>query len=275
MTTKEILQASLLDILFDNRNKDYGAYALRRNYNFRLLAATAGTLAIAFLIFLLMSFTGKNRETVNNNSGKIVVVSEAPTQVVKPKEPKIPEKKRIIPKLMREVAFVKLVNRIAIVPDANLKKTDMPDLKELENSEISNINSKGSKPDGIVRTSDNGNLNSNGDNTGTQKESAFKADEREPEFPGGQDALIRFLRNNLNTPDELEAGEKKMVQIRFRVGTDGTVSNLEILQSGGDEFDREVIRVCKKMPRWKPAFQNGTNVSVSYMLPVTFIGVEQ
>jgi protein TonB len=66
-----------------------------------------------------------------------------------------------------------------------------------------------------------------------------------------------------------------MVQIRFKVDKDGVVSDLEISRSGGSEFDREVIRVCKKMPRWKPAVQNGFNVPVNYMLPVTFIGAEQ
>ena len=103
----------------------------------------------------------------------------------------------------------------------------------------------------------------------------FEPDERNPEFPGGQEALIRFLRNNLYTPEELQVGEKKTVQVRFKVDTDGSISSVEIIQSGTALFDKEVIRVCKKMPRWKPAFQNGSNIAVSYMLPVTFIGVEQ
>lgn len=50
---------------------------------------------------------------------------------------------------------------------------------------------------------------------------------------------------------------------------------MEIVQTGGDMFDKEVVRVCKKMPRWKPAIQNGMHVPVSYVLPVTFIGTEQ
>jgi protein TonB len=59
------------------------------------------------------------------------------------------------------------------------------------------------------------------------------------------------------------------------VDKDGSVNTFEIVTSGGREFDNEVVRVCKKMPRWIPALQNGINVPVSYVLPVTFIGVEQ
>ena len=101
------------------------------------------------------------------------------------------------------------------------------------------------------------------------------ADERDPAFPGGQEALKQFISHNLNTPGILEDGERKVVQIRFKVDKDGTVNTFEIVTSGGGEFDREVVRVCKKMPRWIPAVQNGINVSVNYVLPVTFIGSEE
>jgi periplasmic protein TonB len=103
----------------------------------------------------------------------------------------------------------------------------------------------------------------------------FVADERDPEFPGGKDALKQFLSRNLTTPGDLEDGEKKVVKIQFKVDKDGSVTTFEIVTSGGSEFDREVVRVCKKMPRWTPAIQNGINVPVSYVLPVTFIGVEE
>ena len=109
--------------------------------------------------------------------------------------------------------------------------------------------------------------------TSTQPE--FHANEREPEFPGGPEALKRFLAKNLATPMDLDDGEKKTVHIRFKVDKDGAVNTFEIITSGGNEFDNEVVRVCKKMPRWIPAIQNGINVPVSYVLPVTFIGVEQ
>ena len=69
--------------------------------------------------------------------------------------------------------------------------------------------------------------------------------------------------------------QQKVVQIKFKVDKDGSVTTFEIVTSGGNEFDKEVVRVCKKMPRWTPAMQNGINIPVSYVLPVTFIGVEE
>jgi protein TonB len=87
-------------------------------------------------------------------------------------------------------------------------------------------------------------------------------------------ALQRFLSKYLNTPAALEAGEKKVVRIRFKVDKDGSVNSFEIVASGGGEYDNEVVRVCKKMPKWIPGIQNGVNVPVNYILPVTFIGIE-
>ena len=92
------------------------------------------------------------------------------------------------------------------------------------------------------------------------------------EFPGGQKALMNFLNKYLRTPDELEAGQKKTVQVRFSVAEDGSVTQFEVLQSGRIAFDNEVIRVLKKMPKWKPAVQNGRNVPVMFTQPRNIYG---
>ncbi len=86
---------------------------------------------------------------------------------------------------------------------------------------------------------------------------------------------MAFLNRYLSTPDELEAGQKRNVVVRFSVGTDGTISQFEIMQSGGDTFNNEVIRVLKKMPKWKPAVQNGHHVPVMFTQPVTFMAYEE
>jgi protein TonB len=101
------------------------------------------------------------------------------------------------------------------------------------------------------------------------------APSREPEFPGGQDAWMNFLRKNLNAPAGLEPGEKKTVSIRFFVSVDGAITDFEVMQSAGRVFDNEVIRVLKKMPKWKPAIQNGQPIARAFTQPVTFIGMEE
>ena len=94
------------------------------------------------------------------------------------------------------------------------------------------------------------------------------------QYPGGKEAFAKFLTKYLITPGELEAGEKKTVLVRFMVDADGTISKTEVLQSDGEDYSREVIRVLAKMPKWIPAMQNGTKVATWFTQPVSFIGVE-
>jgi protein TonB len=76
-------------------------------------------------------------------------------------------------------------------------------------------------------------------------------------------------------PADLQPGERRTVQVRFQVSAEGEITKFEILQSGGSIFDREVIRVLKKMPKWKPAIQNGRPIAISFVQPVTFQAIEE
>ncbi|MFI5133357.1 MAG: energy transducer TonB [Chitinophagales bacterium] len=272
MTNNEILQASLLDILFNNRNKDYGAYKLRKDYNHRLLIALGGALSIV-LFFVLLNFFHK-KEPVQElpvAKGNEVIIRT----IIIPEEPKKQEPPRQKVEAVQKIAQIKSPT-FKIVPDKLVPK-NLPLINEIKGKIISEKNVDGPNAEGTKIDNDNTDKNAgkNGTAVQTKPEPTFIPIEKDPEFPGGQEALMRFLKNNLSTPEDLQAGEKKIVQVRFKVGVDGTVSTVEIVQSGGSLFDREVARVCKKMPHWKPALQNGVNVAVSYILPVTFIGVEQ
>jgi protein TonB len=96
-----------------------------------------------------------------------------------------------------------------------------------------------------------------------------------PEFPGGIEALKRFLIRNLRMPDNnLEEGTEVKVIARFVVGADGRVRDIEIVLPAGAEFNAEVKRVISKMPDWKPGSQNHRNVAVYFNLPVNFVRPE-
>jgi protein TonB len=274
MTNNEILQSNLPDIIFENRNKDYGAYALRRTYNNRLLIAL-GLAMSTILLFILINALDKKSEPVinagNDNDGIVLKEYTLPKEPEKPKEV-IKE----AAKPVQKVAAAEYLSKIEIKPDLDVTKT-MTAIKDLDGKVISDKTTEGVPYTGIVTNNDQP-AGITGDGVAKAPEvktNDFVIDEREPEFPGGPEALRRFLGSYLSTPDELENGEKKTVKIRFKVDQDGSVSGLEIAESGGAAFDKEVMRVCKKMPRWKPAIQNGIHVPVSYVLPVTFIGAEQ
>ncbi len=273
MTNNEILQADLLDIIFEKRNKEYGAYALRRGYKNRLLTAMGAAISVILLFVFIKMMGNKNTSaaTVSRNE-RIVEISEVHLEKEKPKEP---EKPKEIKKPEIKIASAKYVSKIEIKPDDKVKEI-LPDVTNLDGKIISDKTQDGIKDDGIPKEKEKPAETGNGNTTGpSQPQPDFIANEKEPEFPGGQEALKRFLAINLSTPGDLEDGEKKIVRIRFKVDKDGLVNTFEIITSGGSEFDNEVVRVCKRMPRWIPAFQNGINVAVSYVLPVTFIGAEQ
>jgi protein TonB len=92
-----------------------------------------------------------------------------------------------------------------------------------------------------------------------------------PSYPGGMDALRKFLERNLENPRDMEEGEVANVKVKFVVGFNGELQSFVTVQDGGDEFNREVMRVLKKMPNWLPGKAKGQNVSVFYTIPVKFI----
>lgn len=91
-----------------------------------------------------------------------------------------------------------------------------------------------------------------------------------PQYPGGVKALLDFLKKNLHAPQDVEEGDEVLVKVKFVVDYNGKMESFNIIKSGGDEFDNEVIRVLKKMPLWIPGKSNGENVSVYYVVPVKF-----
>ena len=92
-----------------------------------------------------------------------------------------------------------------------------------------------------------------------------------PAYPGGMDALARFLKKNLQTPDELQNDETVSVRIKFVVGYNGKLQRFIAEQQGREIYNKEVIRVLKKMPDWIPGKAKGENVSVYYAIPVKFV----
>ena len=267
MTNNEILQADLLDILFENRNKAYGAYALRKTYDSRLRWALGISLAVTLLMLLFGFNTHKNsnNKALGNNPGLTLSVIEMP-------KPKLKIKEEPKPKQKIKIAETTFTNRIKFV--AENVKANMPDINQLKNSLISDKTVEGALPKEIVTTNDNSekkNIKPSDVNT----EKPFISRSSEAEFPGGKDAFAKFLSRNLITPDELGIGEKKIVLVRFMVDIDGDISKTEVLQSDGEQYSREVLRVLNKMPKWIPAMQNGTKVVTRFTQPVTFIGIEQ
>ena len=90
-----------------------------------------------------------------------------------------------------------------------------------------------------------------------------------PSFPGGQEAMLQFLKENLLWPD-VEADVQGRVIVTFVVETDGSLTDLKVVRGLDPAFDKEALRIVKSMPKWIPGTQNGQPIRVRYSVPVTF-----
>lgn len=89
-----------------------------------------------------------------------------------------------------------------------------------------------------------------------------------PEYPGGNDSLLKFINYNLKNP--LEETVQGIVKVLFIVEKDGSLTNIKIAKSLGEAYDNEAIRVVKLMPKWIPGKENGNPMSVKVLLPIKF-----
>lgn len=95
--------------------------------------------------------------------------------------------------------------------------------------------------------------------------------EQQPEFPGGQSALMAYLSKSIKYPPfAAENGIQGRTTLSFTVEKDGSISNIEVMRSPAEELSKEAVRVVQAMPKWKPGKQRGKAVRVKYVLPVTF-----
>lgn len=243
MTNNELLHASLLDILFDGRNKDYGAYALRKDYNHRLLLALGSGLSL-ILLFIFINMLNKSDDSNTDQPQKNKPDVTITEYRVEPNKPEQPKPKPVVQKTVEQVATVKNTT-IKIVDDQKLKQTEVPTSEEILESVTGTENKDGKKDDGIIKTESVSTTGGTGPAEPVIIAEPVKPSSA-PAFPGGFEALRKFLAKNLQIPADLQIGETKMVKARFIVDEDGSVSTIEIILSGGRDFDKEVIRVCKK-----------------------------
>jgi protein TonB len=267
MKPELILQADILDIIFEGRNKDYGAYELRREYNTRMKKALYSVIGIVIALF---TFTSFNFLSVNK-PGAIENIP-APDILLKSIEVKMPDlpKPTELPKIRQ--ATIKNTTPLIVNED---EIPPLPEIKKLaEDVLIGTETIEG--PRGEILAPPAKGFGAVDDHfvpidKPKQKVEILPHSEIMPEFPGGQAAFMRFLSKNLRVPEgSLEAGQQVKVFVRFVVGKEGELSNMEFIQATGEVFEHEVARVMRKMPKWKPGSQNGENVSVYFTLPIIF-----
>lgn len=275
MKTENILRSDLLDLVFEKRNKAYGAYDLRKFYNRRLVKSIGLTVG-AVSILSAFTFLPNRKSTLDKTQVETewAHISEPKPEPEKPKAEPLPKEP------LKEVKRneIKLTETIKIV-----KKTDSSDvINEIkDNVSIGSVNHVDPGTPSIAVVVPAGTPTGGPVSTGTGTETpkidvATPVNDPEvmPSYPGGIEALRRFLAKNLTNPQDLEEGQSVNVKIRFVVNYDGKLQSFVTAQDGGEAFNKEVVRVLKKMPQWVPGKTNGQNVAVYYTIPVKFVPYE-
>ena len=265
MKPELILKADILDIIFEDRNKEYGAYNLRKEYNGRIKKAMYGVLGMVTILFSLnhIDFYSINKHEALTNIPPDVIL-----KTVEIKEPDLPKQVELPKPTPATIQYATplIVNQDNVDP--------IPEIKQLAKDVLVGTETIEGPPATVVQPPVEtvvGNKNSNPPVETPKEEKVLDHSEIMPEFPGGQAAFIRFLSKNLRVPENaLDPGQKIKVLVRFVVGKEGELSNIQFFQTSGEVFEQEVLRVLKKMPKWKPGMQNGEKVQVYFNLPVIF-----
>jgi protein TonB len=270
MEVNKILNADILDIIFDGRNKDYGAYDLRKTYNRRLaiaLISLAGLIALLFAGYVLAGVIN------SNNNKKEMVVQDVQLEDVKEEkknEPPPPPPPKVEPPKVEMAKFTPP----KIVPDEKVKEDEKPPEQEkLEDTKIGTVNQEGIKDEGLAAPVDQGKgVVEAPKKDETDYDQTFTKVEIESEYPGGAGQWTRYLQKTLHYPDEAQNNEiQGVVVVKFIVDKEGNVSNVEAI-SGPTEggLRDEAIRVIKKSGKWTPAVQNGRQVRSYKNQPIQF-----
>jgi len=276
MEANKILNADFLDILFEGRNKEYGAYELRRSYNKRMIRAIIGMLAICLLIFIFSVLAN----TIREKAPKKMVVQDVHLEDIKQPEEQKPPPPPPPPKEPPKVEVTKFTPP-KIVKDEEVKPEEKPPEQEkLQDTKIGAFNQEGIKSDVVappVEEKGTGQVAApKTDNEDYDKE--FTSVQVEAKFPGGQDAWRKYLERNLNnqTPaDNGAAPGNYTVTVSFLVDKNGNISQVQALNDPGYGCAQEAVRVIQKGPKWTPAIQNGRNVIYRQKQNITFQVTEQ
>lgn len=276
MEANKILQADLLDIVFEGRNKDYGAYELRKKYNKRILLAFGITAAIAIIAIawsiLAKQFGGKTSDQVKVSEVVIENVKEPDEQ--KPPPPPPPPPKTPPPPKVEMTKFTPPV----IKKDEEVKKEEIPPVEKLEDTKIDVQNQEGIKDQNIATPP----VVDEGKKVVEQpKEDENKVFTKvEIEASVDPKSWSRWLTTQLQRYIE-DAASNGMepgtytVQVRFLVEKDGSINDVQALNDPGFGLAKAAVDVVKRGPKWNPGIQNGKPVRSYHTQPITFVVQEQ
>ena len=258
------------DIIFQARNKAYGAFDLRQQYRptlNRALGLGVGLFLLGLSLPALHEWFWPKQSFVDQQSMKEVTLT------------KLAEPPAELPVPLPPVELAPAVNTVRNLPPVVMPESDVvdealpPTTEQLQNATSGTQTADGTgdveviaPPEATTPT-----VIEKAIEIESQTEASFLVVEQQPEYPGGMGAMRDFLSKSLNYPrSAASAGVSGKVFVSFVVNSDGSLTDVQVLKGIGFGCDEEAVRVMQKMPRWKPGKQSGRAVRVKYNLPISF-----
>lgn len=245
------------DIVFENRNKEYGAYSLRKKYNRNvLIAMLIGTVLVATAIITpyLNAKAAESKAKATERQVEIVMENlDQPAETVAPPPPPPPPPQDVV----QQAAYVPPVVVDSIKPEdeVQLMTADQASVIVQDQEVVEEIAIVAEE---IAQDE-------------VEEAEPFVVVEEMPMFPGGEVELLRYIMENTQYPEVAKENNiQGKVIVRFCVTAKGGVDKVEILKGVDPELDKEAIRVVKTLPAFKPGKQGGKPVPVWYMVPINY-----
>lgn len=280
----DLTSAEWRDLIFAEKNKEFGTYQLRkasdRRHNMAFLYMIVGLIVVVLLVIGYSKYADYRDEqqalALQEQREKMMAAALEQAEEETPEEEEVEEQKFEQPEIQvpEEVLATVQVTQIAIVEADKVKNEvmDMETQKE-DNTARGIVNQEGSddadkfkavQEQVVVKEPEP-------EVVKPKEEEIFVAVEQQAEFPGGQAALMKWLSNNIRYPESAQQNDiQGRVVVKFVVEKDGSIGQATIAKGVDKDLDREAIRVVKKMPKWQPGKNNGVAVRSYFTLPVTF-----
>ena len=279
MAKIDLYDPKWVEMVFAGKNKEYGAYQLRkgtsgRNIKSLLILVIAAALVGGFLAWKVIEQKQAEEQQAYMEAMELAKLQQQAKKEEKKKEPVKPkiEPKKEIPVARETQKFTApVIKKDELVKEENqVKQMDKLDDKVAVGTE----NKEGVKDRTVEAVRNDIAVAAPPPPPAPKPEvsnKVFDVVEEMPSFPGGQGALMAFLNSNIKYPVVAqENGVQGRVIVGFVVERDGSITDVKVMRSVDPSLDREAQRVIKAMPKWKPGKQNGSAVRVKYTVPVVF-----
>lgn len=268
------------DIVFEGKNKDFGAYTLRAGSTSRhnkamivIIIMMALIAALAVLVdTVIKQAEARPEDAIEQALVDMSVTEEA--EETPEEEPQKFEEQELEQVVQEELLNTQKVTEILVADDEEVTEEIKSVDEQKEDDRAVGAVNEDRGVDDIINAQEHKEVvvvEEKKPEPPAQDNKVFDAVEQPPVFPGGDAALMKYLNDNIRYPQlAIENNIQGRVVVQFVVQKDGSIGQVKVARSKDPDLDKEAVRVVKSLPRFQPGKQNGNPVNVWFTLPVTF-----